>query len=39
VGLSYLQVGLMSPLTSAVTIVTGNCKDLTPRRHKSDTLF
>jgi hypothetical protein len=39
VGLSYLQAGLISPLTSAVTIVTGNCQDLTPRCHESDTLF
>jgi hypothetical protein len=39
VGLSYLQAGLMSPLTSAVAIVTGNCQDLTSRCHNSDTLF
>ncbi len=39
VGLSYLQAGLMSPLTSAVTIVTGNSQDLTPRCQKSDTLY
>jgi hypothetical protein len=39
VRLSYLQVGLMPPLTSAVTKVTGKCLDTTPRCHKSDTLF
>ncbi len=39
VGLSFLQARLIQPLTSAVTIVTENCQDLTPRCHKSDTLF
>ena len=39
VGLSYLQPGLMPPLTSAVTKVTEKCQDMTPRCHKSVNLF
>jgi hypothetical protein len=39
VGLSYLQVGLMPPLTSAVTKVTEKCLDVTSRCHNADNLF